>query len=245
MDFTNLRLVHYCRNMNSQTEIVSLIKSNRISTTEVSDALGKKGGILGVRPLNSGKFAVGNIFHCMPQDDSNYEVHLAVQKVQPNDVVLITPVNFTEVSVIGDLISKYCLLYKQAAAIVVEGNVRDVSRLLKEDYKIWSRGINPVGALNNKASIPYSDKSLVRDLSGGIAVCDDGGVVVIDPSEISSQTFSSLTRIEALEDLWQFCLNSLKWSTLDIVVNKRYLTDQTDIPASLLISAGIERIKYE
>jgi regulator of RNase E activity RraA len=228
--------------MNTHESIVSLIKSNRISTTEVSDALGKKGGILGVKPLNSGKFAVGNIFHCMPENNSNYEVHFAVQHVKPNDVVLITPINFTEVSIIGDLISKYCLLYRQASAIVVEGNVRDVSRLLKENYKIWSRGINPVGAVNQKVFATDVNQGSIRDLSGGIAVCDDGGVVVIDPSEISPETFNSLTRIEALEDLWQFCLNSLKWSTLDIIVNKRYLTDQVDIPASLLSAAGIERV---
>jgi len=228
--------------MTTQLEIISLIKSNRISTTEVSDALGKKGGILGVKPLNSGKFAVGNIFHCHPHSDSNYEVHLAVQNVKQNDIVLITPIGFTEVSVIGDLISKYCLLYKQASAIVVNGNVRDVSRLIKEDYKIWSMGINPVGAVNDKVSAPPNQKSLIKDLTGGIAICDDGGVVVIDPTEISIQTYNSLTRIEGLEDLWQFCLNSLKWSTLDIVVNKRYLTDQTDIPSSLLTAAGIERL---
>jgi len=229
--------------MITQIEIISLIKSNRISTTEVSDALGKKGGILGVKPLNSGKFAVGNIFHCHPHSDSNYEVHLAVQNVKQNDIVLISPIGFTEVSVIGDLISKYCLLYKQASAIVVNGNVRDVSRLIKEDYKIWSMGINPVGAVNNKVSAPPNQKSLIKDLTGGIAICDDGGVVVIDPAEISIQTYNSLTRIEGLEDLWQFCLNSLKWSTLDIVVNKRYLTDQTDIPSSLLTAAGIERLQ--
>jgi 4-hydroxy-4-methyl-2-oxoglutarate aldolase len=228
--------------MNTHESIVSLIKSNRISTTEVSDALGKKGGILGVKPLNSGKFAVGNIFHCMPENNSNYEVHFAVQRVKPNDVVLITPINFTEVSIIGDLISKYCLLYRQASAIVVEGNVRDVSRLLKENYKIWSRGINPVGSVNQKVFATDVNQDSIRDLSGGIAVCDDGGVVVIDPSEITPETFNSLTRIEALEDLWQFCLNSLKWSTLDIIVNKRYLTDQVDIPASLLSAAGIERV---
>ena len=103
-------------------------------------------------------------------------------------------------------------------------------------------GINPVGAVNNKVSAPPNQKSLIKDLTGGIAICDDGGVVVIDPTEISIQTYNSLTRIEALEDLWQFCLNSLKWSTLDIVVNKRYLIDQTDIPSSLLTAAGIERL---
>jgi len=223
-------------------DIISLIKTNRISTTEVSDALGKKGGLLGVKPLNSGKFAVGEIFQSNPRNDSNYEVHKSIQSIKPNDIVLISPSNFTEVAVFGDLVAKYCLLYKQAEAIVVNGNVRDVARLLREDYKIWSKGINPVGAVNDNVLDPAGFNDDFRDLSGGIAVCDDGGVVVIEAQEITAKTYESLVRIEALEDLWQYCLNTLKWSTLDIVVNKRYQHDQQNIPSSLLIAAGIEEI---
>lgn len=222
--------------------IISLIKTNRISTTEVSDALGKKGGLLGIKPLNRGKFAVGEIFQSNPQNDSNYELHKSIQNIKPNEIVLISPSNFTEVAVFGDLVAKYCLLYKQAEAIVVNGNVRDVARLLKEDYKIWSRGINPVGAANENILDPSSFNDDFRDLSGGIAVCDDGGVVVIEAHEITAKTYESLVKIEALEDLWQYCLNTLKWSTLDIVVNKRYHHDQENIPSSLLKAAGIEEI---
>lgn len=223
-------------------DIISLIKTNRISTTEVSDALGKKGGLLGVKPLNRGKFAVGEIFHCNPRNDSNYEVHQSIQSIKPREIILVSPSNFTEVAVFGDLVAKYCLLYKQAEAIVVNGNVRDVARLLKEDYKIWSKGINPVGAVNNNIldSANISDNFI--DLSGGIAVCDDGGVVIIEAQEITTKTYESLVRIEALEDLWQYCLNTLKWSTLEIVVNKRYHHDQQNIPSSLLKAAGIEEI---
>jgi len=222
--------------------IISLIKTNRISTTEVSDALGKKGGLLGVKPLNRGKFAVGEIFQCNPRNDSNYEVHKSIQSVKQNNIVLITPSNFTEVAVFGDLVAKYCLLYKQAAAIVVNGNVRDVARLIKEDYKIWSQGINPVGAVNDNILNPAGVNDGLKDLTGGIAVCDDGGVVVIEAQEITTKTYDSLVRIEALEDLWQYCLNTLKWSTMDIVVNKRYCKDQQNIPSSLLKAAGIDEV---
>lgn len=223
-------------------DIIALIKTNRISTTEVSDALGKKGGLLGVKPLNRGKFAVGEIFQSNPRNDSNYEVHKSIQSIKPNEILIISPSNFTEVAVFGDLVAKYCLLYKQAEAIVVNGNVRDVSRLLREDYKIWSKGINPVGAVNNKVLDGTSFNDDFRDLSGGIAVCDDGGVVVIEAQEVTAKTFESLVRIEALEDLWQYCLNTLKWSTLEIVVDKRYQHDQQNIPSSLLKAAGIEEI---
>jgi hypothetical protein len=118
-----------------------------------------------------------------------------------------------------------------------------VARLLREDYKIWSKGINPVGAVNDDILYPASFNDEVKDFSGGIAVCDDGGVVIIEAQEITTKTYESLVRIEALEDLWQYCLNSLKWSTLDIVVNKRYQHDQQNIPSSLLIAAGIEEIR--
>jgi 4-hydroxy-4-methyl-2-oxoglutarate aldolase len=228
--------------VNIQDEIISLIKTNRISTTEVSDALGKKGGLLGIKPLNRGKFAVGKIFHCNPRNNSNYEVHRKIESVNPNEIILISPSHFTEVAVFGDLVAKYCLLYKQAEAIVVNGNVRDVARLLKEDYKIWSKGINPVGAVNDNVLDSTNTEDNFWDMSGGIAVCDDGGVVIIETQEITTKTYENLVRIEALEDLWQYCLNTLKWSTLDIVVNKRYCKDQQNIPSALLKAAGIDRI---
>jgi len=229
--------------MSIEDQIINLIRSNRISTTEVSDALGKRGGLLGVKPLNPGKFAVGRIHHCFPNNDSNFEVHKSIENLEQNAILIISPHRFTDVSVIGDLVAKYCLLYRQASAIVVEGNVRDVARLKKEDYQIWSKGINPVGATNGKIDSSLEEFSQSPDLNGGIAVCDDGGVVIIERADINIVTFESLVKIEALEDLWQFCLNTLKWSTFDIVVNKKYNYDQFGIPEQLLNAAGIKRIE--
>jgi regulator of RNase E activity RraA len=220
-----------------ESEIVELIRKNRISTTEIADALGKTGGVPGVLPLNSLKYAVGKVRLIEPMNDSNYILHKELEAVELGEVVHIRPIGFSNVAVFGDLVAKYTLLYKQAAAIVVEGNVRDTARLVREQYPIWCMSSNPVGAVNFKT---HSDEDPVTNadikVDGGIAICDEGGVVIIPSSSINSDLSQKLHHIEALEDLWQYCLNTLKWSTYDIIVKKRYLEDSRDIPASLLKS---------
>ncbi len=213
-------------------EIADLIRRNRISTTEVADALGKKGSILGVNPMNSLKYAVGRVRLITPVDDSNYLLHREIQDVEPGEIVFVKPQNFTEVAVFGDLVAKYVLLYRQAAAIVVDGNVRDTARLVREGYAIWCRGSNPVGAINSSTRVE-TDYPPVQG-SHGIAVCDEGGVVIISEDECNAKTLARLRHIEALEDMWQYCLNTLKWSTFEIVVEKRYLIETRDIPPELL-----------
>ena len=45
-----------------KSKVISLIKDNRISTTEVADVLGKTGCIENVLPINAGQFFVGEVF---------------------------------------------------------------------------------------------------------------------------------------------------------------------------------------
>jgi 4-hydroxy-4-methyl-2-oxoglutarate aldolase len=221
--------------MDLEDQVVELIRRNRISTTEIADALGKKGGVPGVIPLTSLKFAVGRIKFISVMNDSNYLLHKEIESVSPGEIIYIKPHNFSSVAVFGDLVAKYSLLYKQAAAIVVEGNVRDTARLVREQYPIWCHGSNPVGAVNSSShSMENLNKVNLDNSIEGIAICDQGGVVVIPKSSINETLLRKLQHIEAQEDLWYFCLNSLHWSTYDIVVNKRYLTDRENIPEVLI-----------
>lgn len=223
--------------MDLETEIVDIIRKNRISTTEIADALGKTGSVPGILPLNTLKYAVGKIRWIQPINDSNFILHKELENVLPGEIVYIRPLNFSNVAVFGDLVAKYTLLYKQAAAIIVEGNVRDTARLVREQYPIWCISSNPVGAVNfqTHSEAELSDV-LEGDTDGGIAICDEGGVVVIPKNAIDQTLPKKLQHIEALEDLWHYCLNTLKWSTYDIVVRKRYLEEGQDIPVSLLKS---------
>jgi 4-hydroxy-4-methyl-2-oxoglutarate aldolase len=208
--------------------IKNFCKENRVSTTEVADALGKKGVLKRVKPLNEQHYVVGNVFPVFAAFGSNYEVHEQIREVQPGDVVLIFTYECEDLAIIGELVAKFLLLYKGAGAIVVCGMVRDVSRLRRENFPIWCEDFTPLGCNNLKQAQQFPrelEHELRNRFQGSIAVCDDGGVTVIDRDLVNLETLKSLQKIEIQEDIWAFCLNTLKWDTKRIVCDREYLNE--------------------
>ena len=209
--------------------IIDYIKTNRISTTEVADCLGKSGLLKDAVILNKGKFRVGVVKWVYAFNESNWSIHEQIRNVSEGDVVFIEAFNCNDRATIGELVSKYILLYKKAEAIISNTNLRDGSRLIKEGYPIWCKGLSPIGCFNQK-----TESTLDRDIyeehynkyEGSIAVCDDGGVVIIPKNFHTKDFYESLVQIEKQEDVWFDCLDRKKWDTFDIVCLKRYLDEE-------------------
>jgi regulator of RNase E activity RraA len=212
--------------------ILDYILENRVNTTEVADALGKKGVIPHVLPVNQGMFRAGKVKCVFAANESNYTVHEQVEKVDKDSVVIIFTHNCNDRSIIGELVAKYVLLYQRATSIVVDGSVRDVAALRRERFAVWSKGVSPIGCFNRPAEPFPSDlrDNILARYDDGIAVCDDGGVVVIPPSQLTMDMLQRLERIERQEDVWFFCLDALKWNTKRIVCDKAYLNDMEELP---------------
>ncbi len=226
--------------MNYAEEILKFCRKNRVSTTEVADALGKTGVFPKVLPITLDQYRVGRVRCVFTANGSNYAVHEQVRDVNEGEVVIVFAHECEGRAIIGDLISKYVLLYRGAEALVVQGMVRDAARLRREGFAIWSDGVTPLGCHNKPTECyPKQLKIEMRALyEGGIAVCDDGGITVIPPSRINSDTLERLQQIEMQEDLWFFCLDTLKWDTKKIVCDKDYLTE-----LSLFSKVHLERLE--
>ena len=127
-------------------QVIELIETNRISSTEVADVLGKTGQIEGVHTLNRGLYKAGEVKVIYAINNSNYEVHkqLAECDDMKNKILFVYNVNCDR-AVFGELVSKYILLYKRAKAIVINGKLRDAHRLIKEKYPIWLQDVSPIG----------------------------------------------------------------------------------------------------
>ncbi len=214
-----------------RTSIIEYLQSNRVSTTEFADAMGKTGSLPGVSPITERHFKAGLIRHIRVFGGSNYELHKQLELCIPGEIIYVEPIDFGAEAVFGDLVAKYTLLYKGAAAIVVKGNVRDLTRLKKEGYPIWAIGSNPVGAVNTEVN---TRSKFDLEFDGGVAVCDDGGVVLCPPNLVNESLFKAIKLIELQEDIWYYCLNTLKWSTFDIICKKRYLSEPDSIPPHFL-----------
>lgn len=215
--------------MDIKAKIIDYIKKNRVSTTEVADALGKAGAVKGVKPIGKGHFKVGEIKWVYACDESNWTVHEQIKDIDENHIVFVDVFDCSDRAVFGELVSKYLMLYRQSQGIVVRGNLRDAAALLRQNWPIWCEGFNPVGCFNKEPeNLPDEAKvnQYREKYDGSIAVCDDCGVVVVPKEKITESFLESLYKIENQEDIWFDRLDHYKESTFDIVCKKEYLNDK-------------------
>lgn len=215
--------------MNYTDQIIQKIRQNRINTTELADCMNKTGLLDGrLYPLNQKHFKVGRVRWTYAINESNWEHHRQIADIEPGFVVITEPFNCGERAIFGDLVTKYLMLYRQCEALVVLGKLRDIPRLIKENYAIWLHGVSPIGCFNTKSEIDLDPEIIAQrkaQYDDSIAVCDDSGVVII-PKELHNEEFlKKLDWIEEQEDIWFDCIDRRKWSTYDTVCLKKYLDE--------------------
>ena len=131
-----------------KNKIIQFIEENRVSSTEVADALGKMGCIEKIHILNRGYHRVGEVVIVYAINNSNYEVHKQLAELDLTDKILYVHNVNCDRAIFGDLVTKYVLLYKRAKAIVINGVLRDAHTLIKENYPIWCESVSPIGCVN-------------------------------------------------------------------------------------------------
>lgn len=214
--------------MEIKDKIIDFIKRNRVCTTEVADCLGKTGALENVMPINQGQFKVGNVHWVYTHEESNWEVHEQVIDTKEGDVVFIEAFDCKHRAIIGELVTKYIILYQQASAIICNAKFRDAAALIKERYPIWCTGLTPVGCFNRKPEKELDPAIIAKHRAmydGAIAVCDDCGVVVIPKEQHTEEFLQKLHHIEDQEDIWFDRLDHYKENTFEIVCLKNYLKE--------------------
>ena len=82
-----------------------------------------------------------------------------------------------------------------------------------------------------------------RLFDGSIIICDDSGCTLISKENISYKTLSNLEMMELQEDIWYFCIDTLKWSTFDTICLKKYLKNKKVLPEN--IKKKLEKFEEE
>jgi len=208
-------------------KLIDYIKINRVSTTELTDAYGKKGLLdLKMRPVSQGIRAVGKVFYAPSFFESNWFTHLLLQDCPAGHVVVVDGFECGDKAIFGSLVAKYALLYRQAAGIVVAGNVRDAQELIKQKYPIWSYGVTPIGCFNRESEM---DKEYFESrkayFDGGVILADDSGVVFIPKEDITEAFFRKVEFIELQESIWFDCIDRKKLSTFETVCLRKFVND--------------------
>lgn len=151
----------------------------KVSTSNVSDAMHRKGGMVGILPIKAGYKMVGRAVTVETVNGDWAKPVEAIEVAGDGDVIVVD-VNGGTTAVWGELASWSCKV-KGVAGVVVDGAVRDVDDIRAMDFAVFSRHIVPHAGepkgLGEIGGEVHCGGQAVRN--GDWIVGDDMGVVVV------------------------------------------------------------------
>lgn len=207
-------------------KIISFIADNKMDTAQITDCMGKVNGFAFCKPIKTPMFAVGKVEYIYGHSDTNWPIHEQVRNINEQCILFVDSINTTERAVFGELVSSYVFNQKKCIAIVTNGYMRDLDALLEKEFKIWCKGITPLGFYNVKRDetpeiikIAEQHRAFLQD---AIAVCDSSGVAIIPKEQITEEFYQKLCFMKKQEAKWHECVDEFGWDTFNTVCLKLY-----------------------
>jgi 4-hydroxy-4-methyl-2-oxoglutarate aldolase len=127
----------------------------------------------------------------------NLMVHAAMSRLQPGEVLVLTMPVPEPVALLGDLLATQAKA-SGAAAVLVDGAVRDLEELAELGLPVWARWVRvhgadkrEVGALDEPVTV---GGATIRP--GDVVVLDADGVAVVEAERVEEVLAASLEREE-------------------------------------------------
>jgi 4-hydroxy-4-methyl-2-oxoglutarate aldolase len=168
----------------------------RLGSATVYEAAGRRGLVdVPWRQIVPGSRVAGPARTVRCGQGDNLMVHAAMASLEPGDVLVLTMPKPEAVALVGDLLATQAKTHG-AAAVLVDGAVRDVEELVELGLPIWTRHVSirgatkdQVGALDEAVSVGGQTIA-----PGDIVVLDADGVAVVARGLVDEVLEASLER---------------------------------------------------
>ena len=174
----------------------ALAELARLGSATVYEASGRHGLVdVPLRQVVPGSRAAGPARTVRCGQGDNLMVHAVMASIEPGDVVVLTMPEPEAVALVGDLLATQAKA-QGAAALLVDGAVRDLEELVELGLPIWARHVCIRGA--TKDAVGAIDETVTVGgqaiAPGDVVVLDADGVAVVARDRVDEVLAASLER---------------------------------------------------
>jgi 4-hydroxy-4-methyl-2-oxoglutarate aldolase len=168
----------------------------RLGAATVYEASGRQGLVdVELRQIIPGSRACGPARIARCGQDDNLMVHAVMAALRPGEVLVLTMPEPAPVALLGDLLATQARVHG-AAAVLVDGAVRDVEELAELGLPVWARYVRSRGAtktVRGELDVPVTvGGALIRP--GDLVVLDADGATVVAAERAEEVLRASLAR---------------------------------------------------